>query len=40
MMIFIEKVMDLKYELPMAYLDKDIQFLSYAQSVTGSNIKD
>jgi hypothetical protein len=30
MMTLIEKVTDLKYELSMAYLDKDIQFLNYA----------
>jgi hypothetical protein len=40
MMTFIEKVTDLKYELPMAYLDKDIQLLSYASSFTGLKVKD
>jgi hypothetical protein len=42
---FTEKLTNLKYELLMAYFDRDIQFLNYVYSVTGvkgqrSNIND
>jgi hypothetical protein len=35
MIALTEKLTDTKYELPMAYVDSDLQFLSYAQTITG-----
>jgi hypothetical protein len=33
------KLTNLEYQLLLASLEEDIQFLSYAQSVTGSKVK-
>jgi hypothetical protein len=39
MITLIEKLTYLKYELPMASFDRDIQFLSYAEPAMGSKFK-
>jgi len=39
MVTLIEKLTYLKYELPMASFDRDIQFLSYAEPAMGSKVR-